>query len=248
VTGGQRVATDVASGSSDAVQITTDASATAGGAQDAELVEAAGAREPAVSGGDAAANDDALETLTGHRRHRHTARWVAGVALVVVVAVVAVVATRPAYQATTAVSPVVGHQAPPITGVTLTGKPFSLASYRGRWVVLNFFASWCIPCQEEEPNLVAFDYQQQHRSDGAALVGVVFEDTAGAARDFQRAEGATWPTLADTNTQIALDYGVTSPPETFLITPTGLVADHIVGAVTEPYLDRQLARGERRFG
>lgn len=193
-----------------------------------------------------AVSEDHLESLTG-RRHQHTARWVAGVVLVVVVAVVAVVATRPSYQATTAVSPIVGHQAPPINGVTLDGKPFSLASYRGRWVVLNFFASWCIPCQEEEPNLVAFAYD--HRQPGGpAMVGVVFEDTAGAARDFERAEGATWPTLADTDTQIALDYGVTSPPETFLITPTGLVADHIVGAVTEPYLDRQLARGEKEFG
>lgn len=205
----------------------------------------------ALSGdGTAPPVDGTVPPVDGTRpggRGKHTTRWIGGIALVVLVAVVAVLATRPSYQATEADSPLVGHQAPALVGTTVTGQHFNLASYRGRWVVLNFFASWCVPCQEEEPNLVAFAYD--HRQPGGpAMVGVVFEDTAGAARDFQRAEGATWPTLADTNTQIALDYGVTSPPETFLITPTGVVADHIVGAVTEPYLDKQLARGEREFG
>jgi len=180
-------------------------------------------------------------------RRRRTARWVAGIALLVVVAVVAVLATRPSYQAEEALSPLVGRQAPPISATTVTGQHFSLAAERGRWVILNFFASWCVPCQEEEPNLVAFAYQ--HRQPGGPLlVSVVFEDTDAAAAAFQRAEGATWPTLTDPGTKIALAYGVTSPPETFLISPTGIVAAHIYGAVTTSFLDRQLARAERSFG
>jgi cytochrome c biogenesis protein CcmG/thiol:disulfide interchange protein DsbE len=180
-------------------------------------------------------------------RRGHRARWAAGIALVIVAVVVAVLATRPSYQATEAASPLVGHQAPPIVTTTVTGQRFDLASYRGRWVVLNFFASWCVPCQEEEPNLVAFAYA--HRQPAApALVSVVFEDTDAAARRFQQEQGATWPTLADPRTTIALAYGVTSPPETFLISPTGVVAAHIYGAVTESFLDQQLARAERAFG
>ena len=163
------------------------------------------------------------------------------------IAVVAVLATRPSYRATEAISPLVGHQAPAIVGTTVTGAHFDLASYRGRWVVLNFFASWCVPCQQEEPNLVAFAYH--HRQAGAAaLVGVVFEDTNAAARQFQKSQGATWPTLTDPGTRIALAYGVTSPPETYLISPTGVIAAHIYGAMTEQFLDQQLARAERSFG
>ncbi len=180
-------------------------------------------------------------------RRRHSARWAAGIALLALAVVVAVLATRPSYQATEAISPLVGHQAPAVSGTTVDGAPFDLASYRGRWVVLNFFASWCVPCQQEEPNLVAFAYQHRQPG-GAALVGVVFEDTNGAARAFQRSEGATWPTLTDPGTRIALAYGVTSPPETFLISPTGMVAAHIYGAVTQRFLNQQLARAEQAFG
>jgi len=180
-------------------------------------------------------------------RGKHTTRWIGGIALVVLVAVVAVLATRPSYQATEADSPLVGHQAPALVGTTVTGQHFNLASYRGRWVVLNFFASWCVPCQEEEPNLVAFAYDHR-QAGGPALVGVVFEDTDGAARDFLAQQGAHWPTVGEQGGRLALAYGVTSPPETFLISPTGLVAAHIYGAVTEPFLDQQLARAERAFG
>lgn len=185
---------------------------------------------------------------TPARRGGHRARWVAGIALVVVVAVVAVLATRPSYQVSEAASPLVGHQAPAITGTTVTGQPFDLAAYRGRWVVLNFFASWCVPCQQEEPNLVAFAFDHRHPGQ-AALVSVVFEDTPSAARQYQAQQGATWPTLADPKTSIALAYGVTTPPETYLISPTGVVAAHIFGAIpSEQYLDQQLARAARGFG
>lgn len=179
---------------------------------------------------------------------RHRARWIAGAVLVVAVVLLVVLATRPSYQANEAASPLVGKQAPAITTTTVTGQSFSLASYRGRWVVLNFFSSWCVPCQEEEPNLVAFAFD--HRQPGsAAVVGVVFDDTDAAAAAFQAQQGATWPTLTDPRTTIALAYGVTTQPETFLISPTGVVAAHIFGAIpSEQYLDQQLARAERGFG
>jgi len=216
-----------------------------------DVASAAGTAVPArpATGGtpDRSATGVPAGGAPGPVRRSHRARWAAGIALVVVVLVVVVLATRPSYQAVEADSPLVGHQAPPITATTVTGQPFDLAALRGRWVVLNFFASWCVPCQEEEPNLVAFAYQ--HRQPGGpALVGVVFEDTAAAARRFQQQQGATWPTLADPRTTIALAYGVTSPPETFLISPTGLVAAHIYGAVTVPFLDQQLAKAERAYG
>ena len=103
-----------------------------------------------------------------------------------------------------------------------------LAAYRGRWVCVNFFASWCPPCQQEEPDLVTFAFQ--HRAPGdAALVGVVYDDTTGNARAFEQSAGATWPTVVDPGGQIALRYGVRGPPETFLISPAGKVVAHLDG-------------------
>ncbi len=176
-------------------------------------------------------------------RHRHTARWVAGVALVVGAALVAVLATRPPATATEVDTPLVGQAAPPINGTTLGGAPFRLAALRGRWVIVNFFASWCPPCQQEQPEFIAFAYA--HRSPGdAALVGVVFDDSASTARGFMRSTGASWPAVVDPGGQIALDYGVRGPPETFFVSPDGTVVAHFDGPMTEASLDYWLARAK----
>jgi cytochrome c biogenesis protein CcmG/thiol:disulfide interchange protein DsbE len=107
-------------------------------------------------------------------------------------------------------------------------------------VVLNFSASWCPPCQDEEPDLVTFAYQ--HRTPGgAALIGVVYDDTTAAARAFEKSAGATWPTVVDPGGQIALRYGVRGPPETFLISPSGTVVAHLDSSVTVADLDQQIA-------
>jgi cytochrome c biogenesis protein CcmG, thiol:disulfide interchange protein DsbE len=175
------------------------------------------------------------------RRGRHTARWIAAIVLLVLAGLVALLATRPPATATEVDSPLLGHRAPDITATTVSGQSFDLEAYRGRWVFVNFFASWCPPCQAEEPELVAFAYQ--HRAPGAAaLVGVVYDDDASRARAFATSSGATWPAVVDPGGQIALRYGVRGPPETFLISPTGTVEAHIDGAIPSPtYLDQQLA-------
>ena len=176
-----------------------------------------------------------------HRRH--TARWVGAVVLVVGAALVALLATRPQQTATEVDTPLVGQVAPTISGVTLSGGSFDLSALRGRWVVVNFFASWCPPCQQEQPELVAFAYA--HRSPGdAALVGVVFDDSASSARGFMRSTGATWPAVVDPGGQVALDYGVRGPPETFIVSPGGTVVAHFDGPMTNASLDYWLARAQ----
>jgi cytochrome c biogenesis protein CcmG/thiol:disulfide interchange protein DsbE len=179
-------------------------------------------------------------------RRRHTARWIAGLVLAVLAALIVLLATRPPATAVEVFSPLVGKQAPEIRGTTVTGQNFRLDAYRGRWVFVNFFASWCPPCQEEEPELVTFAYQ--HRAPGApALIGVVYDDDASRARAFEASVGGTWPAVVDPGGQMALRYGVRGPPEWFLISPTGQVVGHYDGAVTASYLDRQLA-GARAAG
>jgi cytochrome c biogenesis protein CcmG/thiol:disulfide interchange protein DsbE len=154
---------------------------------------------------------------------------------------VAVLATRPSATATEVNTPLVGEQAPPIVGTTLTGTTFDLSSIRGRWVVVNFFASWCPPCQQEQPDLIAFAYH--HRAPGdTALVGVVFDDAPSSARNFARLSGAAWPAVVDPGGKIELDYGVRGPPETFLVSPSGIVAVHLDGPVTSAQLEYWLGR------
>lgn len=181
--------------------------------------------------------------VTGRRRGRHPARWVAVSVLVVGAALVAALATRPPAAATEVDTPLLGQPAPALAGATLSGSSFDATTLRGRWVVVNFFASWCPPCQQEEPALVAF--AARHRGpQSAALVGVVYDDSASGARSFMDSAGATWPALADPGGNMAVDYGVRSPPETFIVSPAGLVVAHLDGAVTLSQLDHWLAQAQ----
>lgn len=176
-------------------------------------------------------------------RRRHTARWIAVTILVVSAGLIAVLATRPPAAVSEVQSPLVGKPAPPVRGATVDGAAFALPRAPGTWVVLNFFASWCVPCQTEGPELVAFSFHHQKAGD-ARVVSVVFDDTAAQARQYQATIGATWPTLADPQGTIALGYGVRAPPSTFLIAPDGRVVAYIVAPVTEADLDSLIARAK----
>lgn len=143
----------------------------------------------------------------------HPIRWLAGLVLVALVAVGVVLATRTPQEATAVSSPLLGHPAPAVAGPDLmTGAPVTLERWRGHFVVVNFFASWCTPCQEEAPDLSRFAYEQSHRADGAAMVSVVFHDTLSTTRRFLRQNGDLWPAVADPEGTIAEHYGVTAPP------------------------------------
>ena len=179
-------------------------------------------------------------------RLRHTARWIAAGALLVTAALVAVLATRPqaADQASSALvgEPAPGIAANPQTAVTtVVGHAMLLSSLKGRWVVVNFFASWCPPCQDEEPELVSFAYD--HRGAGQPVVlGIVYDDSAGNAASFLRSTGATWTAVVDPG-GLKIAYGVTGPPETFVVAPDGVVEAHYIGPVTESWLNQVIARG-----
>jgi cytochrome c biogenesis protein CcmG/thiol:disulfide interchange protein DsbE len=162
--------------------------------------------------------------------------------MLVLVVVGVVLATRTPQQATAVQSPLLGRSAPQFTGTDLsTGSRVSLLSLRGHYVVINFFASWCIPCQEEAPDLSRFHYEQTHAADGADMVSVVFHDTSDTASAFQRANGDLWPAVSDPGGAIAQSYGVTAPPTTFVIDPSGRVTAALEGPATQKNLDSFLA-------
>jgi cytochrome c biogenesis protein CcmG, thiol:disulfide interchange protein DsbE len=176
------------------------------------------------------------DTVVHHRRS-HRARWVDGGVLVITAGLVAVLATRPPASVAEVQSPLVGKIAPPVAGTTLAGGAYQLPLRPGRYVVLDFFASWCEPCQQEGPALAQFAYEHGRTGD-ASMVSVVFDDTDSAARSYQSMLGATWPTLADPGGRIALSFGVRAPPSTFVIAPDGRVVAYVVAPVTASDLDR----------
>jgi len=145
-------------------------------------------------------------------------------------------------------STVVGKPAPSADAAFTTlegGEQVRLADFQGRYVVLNFFASWCTPCVIEHPELVRF--QQQHAALGdATVVQVIYSDKPGPVRDFFRERGdGGWPVLIDEEGQFALDYGVTGPPTSFLIDPQGNVLTSVKAAIDQAGLEDLLTRAKQ---
>jgi len=179
------------------------------------------------------------------KRRRHTARWAAGGVVVVLVVVSIVAATRPSEQATSVESPLIGHRAPSLAARDFSGKKVSLAKDRGDFVVVNFFASWCPPCGVEEPNLVRFAFEQSHARADVDMLSVDIDDSAAGARRFITDWGITWPAIPDRAGEFASDFGVGSPPETFLVDPAGIVVAAYAGPVTYRQLNSVLAAARR---
>ena len=178
---------------------------------------------------------------------RRIALWVSVPVLVVILALVVVLATSEQSDSRTAASPLLGRPAPPISGETLAGGTFDLEEARGQYVLVNFFATWCVPCVREHPELVNFE--RRHRAAGdAAVVSVVYDADSDTVRAFFADNGGDWPVVTDPDGRIALQYGVSGVPESYLIGPDGTVVAKLVGGVTSSGLDRVLAeaKGELR--
>jgi cytochrome c biogenesis protein CcmG/thiol:disulfide interchange protein DsbE len=126
---------------------------------------------------------------------------------------------------------------PVLSGVTRPAGD-SLAAYRGRVVVLNFWASWCVPCQTEAPLLERA--QGQLAAHGGTVLGVTYLDASTDSRAFVRAHRITYPNLRDTNGEFAHAYGTDQLPESFVINRRGDVVAVSRGEIGQTFLDNAI--------
>jgi thiol-disulfide isomerase/thioredoxin len=150
------------------------------------------------------------------------------------IALTALVLTGPAIAATAAT--------PDLKITTLDGKPFDLAAERGKWVVVNYWATWCVPCIKEMPDISAF--VKNHKN--VTAIGLAFEDTdAKDIRAFLAKHPVVYPIaqvdVMDPPKAFEAPKGL---PTTYLIAPDGTVAKRFVGPVTEQSLGEAISKGK----
>lgn len=109
----------------------------------------------------------------------------------------------------------------------LNGKPESLKDFQGKVVVLNFWASWCGPCVEETPSLIAL--QQRIASRNGVILGVSVDEDPAAYEKFVVDQHVNYPTFRDPSKKIATDYGTSMWPETYIIDRKGVIVRKIIG-------------------
>ncbi|HEX3621559.1 MAG TPA: redoxin domain-containing protein [Acidimicrobiales bacterium] len=208
-----------------------------------EPVEGPPEDEPATD--QAVADDDGTPAIVPALRRTRKVLWIAVAVAVPLALLIGVLATRQPSATVSAPSPLVGKPAPPIESTTVDGQPAGLAELRGKWVVVNFFATWCVPCRQEHADLVHFSEEHADTAEGdARVLAVVYSDNNQAVQEFRNANGGTWPMLTDPKGRIALDYGVSGVPESYLISPDGIVVAKLLGGVRTDDLDQLLNRAK----
>jgi cytochrome c biogenesis protein CcmG/thiol:disulfide interchange protein DsbE len=134
-----------------------------------------------------------------------------------------------------------GPPAPELEGEWLVPPPVRLADLRGKPVVVNFWASWCVPCREEAPHLARFDREMNER---ARLVGVDFQDAKSDALAFIREFGWRFPNVRDPQGELASRYGLPGLPTTYVIDGDGRIAKALSGEQTFESLVRAVEEVE----
>ena len=140
--------------------------------------------------------------------------------------------------------PLVGHPAPNFSLALLRPQSeksgLSLSNFKGKAVVLNFWASWCDPCKEELPLLESTWKQLQARGKDVVFLGIDFQESNNEAISFLQRYGITYPTVLDANGSVASKYGITSLPQTIFINRNGLVMSRVPRQLTAQALSSNL--------
>jgi cytochrome c biogenesis protein CcmG/thiol:disulfide interchange protein DsbE len=137
-------------------------------------------------------------------------------------------------------SPLIGRQAPEFALPSAGDKQtVSLAALRGKPVVLNFWATWCVPCYAEHEVLRS---TAATMGDSVQFLGVVYDDTEPKILQFLAQNGSAYPSLMDDGGKTAIAYGVYGVPETFFIDANGKIVDKFEGALDPATIQKLIAR------
>ena len=191
------------------------------------------------------AENEPAQKQVAQKRGRRRKMLIFGVVSLVNVALLVFLLTQlltPA--ATPASDPIVGHPAPDFSLAAVEptrGKgTLSLSDFKGKAIVVNFWASWCAPCQEELPLLEAAWKRLQAQGKDVVFVGIDYQETSSVAANFLQQNGVTYPAVLDASGSVATKYGITSLPDTFFINRNGTVASKVLRELTAQVLSSNL--------
>lgn len=131
-----------------------------------------------------------------------------------------------------------GQPAPDFTLLDLDGKPVTLSALRGQTVLVNFWASWCVPCRRETPDLV--DTYLERVGSGFIVVGVNLQEAAKPARAFAEKYGVTYPVVLDSDGAVAKAYRLSGLPESWIVDSQGILRERKIGAFNRAELAMML--------
>lgn len=143
----------------------------------------------------------------------------------------------------TGVTPNSNSVAPDFSLQTYDGKTVHLADLRGKTVVVNFWASWCVPCRDEQPILNGL--AKQYADKDVVFVGVNIQDKSADALAYLQELGVGYPVVVDPNGAVYINYGVVAVPETYVITPQGTIKRKFAEPIQGPELAAVLEEGPR---
>jgi len=127
---------------------------------------------------------------------------------------------------------------PNFTLSTIDGKDFHFSDYKGKPILINFFASWCLPCREEMPVLEKI--VREYGPKGVVFLGIAVDDTEEKMKDFIAKYGVTFPVGLDKTAAIQKSFGIYGIPTTYFIDKQGVINYFHSGSVTEELLQHEL--------
>jgi peroxiredoxin len=128
-----------------------------------------------------------------------------------------------------------GDLAPDFELMALDQSSLSLSDYRGQYVLVNFWATWCPPCRAELPDLVAF--YEDHADEGFMLIGVNERESAATVQGFLASQNLDFPVALDVNGTLMNPYAVSGLPSSFLIDPEGRIVQSWPGMINRATLE-----------
>lgn len=184
-----------------------------------------------------------MTAVKGATPHRSRTVMIAAIVVgIVMLLLVLLLVTRKNAEERSTDSAVLGKQAPALNGTAIEGQAFDIGT-TDRWLLVNFFATWCVPCVEEHPQL------RKLAADGAEsgkvkVISVVYGDQSADVRRFFDEQGGDWTVLDSDDGRTALDWGVAKVPESFLVSPTGVVVERFQGGVVAADVEQLIERYE----